>query len=174
MYLKKTDFSNNLKSGERLELALKKTLQEYLPDNDIIITPQNLKDRKPELGIVDILVRDKDKKILFGVECKLGETKFQACKKYNGWDGDYNCPINKTSFATYRTYSYPVFLFNLQSWTKELQVELISSIERQNPEVRKVDYKRTDILNFCTYYWFRSKNIKETIQYIVNTYANIR
>jgi len=110
-----SSFSLKLAEGQKIELAVVNHLQELLPDYKIIHTPQDNDIDRYIYSLVDVVVI-KDDRILFGIECKYGEEKYQKCLVKNGWDGDYNTPINRSSLHKYKEAGYPVYLININQF----------------------------------------------------------
>lgn len=112
---KNDPFLQKLSEGQKIERAVVDHLTSLLPDCKIFQTPQDNEIDRYIYSLVDVVVMKGDH-ILFGIECKYGEEKYQKCLQKNGWDGDYNTPINRSSLHKYKEADYPVYLININRW----------------------------------------------------------
>ena len=111
----KTEFNETLKEGQVLEEAVVRKLRELLPDYDVVHTVQDNEIDRYRYSLIDVVVSFGDH-ILFGIECKIGFEKYLSCQVQNGWDGDYNTPINDSSLKKYKEAQFPVYLLNINTW----------------------------------------------------------
>lgn len=111
------NFTANLEEGRMLERAVQKKLSELLPSYRVKMTDQGFDSKeRDDYSLVDVVVLNALEQPVLGVECKLSETKFKNCKKFNGWDGDFNTPINRTSLRKYKSSSFPFYLVNINKF----------------------------------------------------------
>ena len=108
-------FRQKLDVGHILENAVVEHLTRLLPDYRTFQTAQDNEIDRYIYSLVDVVVMKGDH-IVFGIECKLGEEKYIKCLQKNGWDGDYNTPINRSSLHKYKQAYYPVYLININRW----------------------------------------------------------
>lgn len=113
---RKSSFSQKLAEGQIIEAAVKSHLQRLLPGYTIKNVDQN-KDslEREEFSLVDVVVMKGDHPVL-GIECKRSETKFRKCLEINGWDGDYNTPLNNTSLRKYKESQFPFWVININQF----------------------------------------------------------
>lgn len=110
-----TDFRHKLTEGKTVEEAVVKTLRTLLPDYEVINTVQDDPIERFKYSLIDVVVMKGDH-IVFGIECKRGETKLQNCMTLNGWDGDYNTPLNNSSLMQYKDAYFPVWIININEF----------------------------------------------------------
>lgn len=111
-----SSFTQHLVEGQLIEVAVRKQLQRLLPGYTVKCTDQtHLSKERDEYSLVDVVVLKDDKPVL-GVECKRSETKFRKCDQINGWDGDYNTPLNNTSLRKYKESQFPFYVININQF----------------------------------------------------------
>ena len=110
-----TDFRHKLAVGKTVEEAVAKTLRTLLPGYEVINTDQSDPIERFKYSLVDVVVMKGDH-VCFGIECKRGDTKLLNCKKQNGWDGDYNTPLNNSSLMKYKEAYFPVWIININEF----------------------------------------------------------
>lgn len=115
MDMKNVSFERNLTCGRQVEEAVRKWLTELLPDYDVFISDQEDPIERIEWSCIDVIVAVGHRPVL-GIECKLGQEKYQACKNRCGWDGDYNTPLNRSSLHRYKEARFPVWVININKW----------------------------------------------------------
>ena len=98
-----------------VEEAVARRLQELLPDYQVINTIQDDPIQRYIYSLIDVVVMKGDH-IVFGIECKRGEVKYQACLNRCGWDGDYNTPLNRSSLHKYKDAYFPVWVININEF----------------------------------------------------------
>lgn len=109
-------FEKHLEEGQILEQAVTDQLNRLLPDTcKAINTSQDNSIDRFIYSTVDVVVMKGDH-IVFGIECKYGKEKYNACQALNGWDGDYNTPLNEKSVHRYKEAEFPVYVLNVNSW----------------------------------------------------------
>ena len=113
--MKNTSFLLNDAKGKEVEQSVVRHLKELLPDCTVLNTPQDNEIDRFLYSLIDVVVI-KDGRIVFGVECKRGLEKYQACKNLCGWDGDYNTPLNGSSLHKYKAAQFPVWLININEF----------------------------------------------------------
>lgn len=112
----KKSFKKNLAEGQLIENAVKNHLQKLLPDYTIKCVDQdNSSLEREEFSLVDVVVLKGDHPVL-GIECKRSETKYIKCDQINGWDGDYNTPLNNTSLRKYKESQFPFWVININEF----------------------------------------------------------
>lgn len=109
------NFNDNLNEGRRLEESVKTHLSLLLPSFDVQVTDQTDQIERIKWSLVDVVVK-KDGHPVLGVECKLSETKYEACMARNGWDGDFNTPLNDSSLREYKKSPFPFYVVNINTW----------------------------------------------------------
>ena len=111
-----TQFKQKLEEGQVIEIAVRDHLQRLLPGYTIKNVDQD-KDslEREEFSLVDVVVLKGDHPVL-GIECKRSETKFRKCLQINGWDGDYNTPLNNTSLRKYKESQFPFWVININQF----------------------------------------------------------
>lgn len=111
-----SSFSHKLAEGQVIELAVRSHLQKLLPGYTIKCVDQDNKSlEREEFSLVDVVVLKGDHPVL-GIECKRSETKFRKCLEINGWDGDYNTPLNNTSLRKYKESQFPFYVININQF----------------------------------------------------------
>lgn len=149
----KKSFKKNLAEGQKIENAVVDQLRELLPGYSIIHTPQDNEIDRYIYSLVDVVVV-KGGRILFGVECKYGEEKYQKCLVKNGWDGDYNTPINRSSLHKYKEAGYPVYLININRWChKAFAADLSTILNSPNDAGKNVKESGEVIYNVDSRSW---------------------
>lgn len=99
-----------------MEEAVKSRLTSLLPGYEVRVTDQDRSSLERYIySLVDVIVL-KDGSPVLGVECKMGETKYESCKNRNGWDGDFNTPLNNTSLKEYKEAEFPVYVVNINTF----------------------------------------------------------
>lgn len=151
--MKHNDFRTNLSEGQQIELAVVDHLTTLLPDCKVFQTPQDNEIDRYIYSLVDVVVM-KDDHILFGIECKYGEEKYQKCLIKNGWDGDYNTPINRSSLHKYKEADYPVYLININRWChKAFAADLKTILGSPNDAGRNIKKSGEVIYNVDSRSW---------------------
>ena len=113
---KNDPFLQKLSEGQFIEKAVRDRLQELLPEYTVRCTDQDTKSlEREEFSLVDVIVLKGDHPVL-GIECKRSETKFRKCMEINGWDGDYNTPLNNTSLRKYKESQFPFWVININQF----------------------------------------------------------
>ena len=111
-----TTFRQKLEEGQLIEAAVKSHLQRLLPGYTIKNVDQEQSSlEREEFCLVDVVVLKGDYPVL-GIECKRSETKFRKCLEINGWDGDYNTPLNNTSLRKYKESQFPFYIININQF----------------------------------------------------------
>lgn len=111
-----TTFRQKLEEGQLIEAAVKSHLQRLLPGYTIKNVDQEQSSlEREEFSLVDVIVLKGDHPVL-GIECKRSETKFRKCLEINGWDGDYNTPLNNTSLRKYKESQFPFYVININQF----------------------------------------------------------
>jgi len=110
-----TFFKHKLAEGQTVEEAVARTLRTLLPGYEVINTIQDDPVERWRYSLIDVVVMKGDD-IVFGIECKRGEVKYEACLNRCGWDGDYNTPLNRSSLKKYKEASFPVWIININEF----------------------------------------------------------
>lgn len=110
-----TDFRHKLTEGQKVEVAVAKTLKTLLPGYEVINTIQDDPVERWKYSLIDVVVMNGEN-IVFGIECKRSEVKYEACLNRCGWDGDYNTPLNRSSFRKYKEAGFPVWIVNINQF----------------------------------------------------------
>lgn len=159
-------FKSKLANGQLFEVSVVRHLQALLPQFKVRTTNQESDSlEREEFSLVDVVVLDGNHPVL-GIECKRSSTKFRKCLQINGWDGDYNTPLNNTSLRKYKESQFPFYVINinqfchkafaadiktiLQSRHDQGQVKpsgvIIYNLDSSNWMVYEGEFKLTDIL----------------------------
>lgn len=151
----KTEFNKTLKEGQVLEEAVRKRLRVLLPPcYEVTVTDQ----RKDSLdryiySLCDVRVTKGDHTVL-GIECKLGKTKYEACLNRNGWDGDYNTPLNASSLRTYKEANFPFYIVNINQFChKAFAARLDKVLKSPNDAGKNVKVSGEVIYNIDSRDW---------------------
>lgn len=123
-------FRSKLANGQLFEASVVRHLQELLPRYTVrgtIQDPDSLE--REEFSLVDVIVLQGDRPIL-GIECKRSSTKFRKCLQINGWDGDYNTPLNNTSLRKYKESQFPFYVININQFCHKAFAADIDTILR--------------------------------------------
>ena len=147
------DFREKLEQGQLIEYSVKEHLQELLPHCEVINTNQE-KD-SPERDIYhlcDVVVIDNGKPIL-GIECKRSQTKFLKCRELNGWDGDYNTPLNSTSIRKYMDSEFPFYVLNINQFCHRIFTADIITIMLSRRDRGQVKDSGVIIYNYDSSTW---------------------
>lgn len=113
---KNDPFLQKLSEGQFIEKAVRDRLQDLLPGYTVRCTDQDTRSlEREEFFLVDVIVLKGDHPVL-GIECKRSETKFRKCMEINGWDGDYNTPLNNTSLRKYKESQFPFWVININQF----------------------------------------------------------
>lgn len=150
----KVQFEQNLVTGKRLECSVREQLSRLLPNYTIRITDQD-KDslEREEFSLVDVIVLKGDHPVL-GIECKWGDVKLNNCLTVNGWDGDYNTPLNNTSLRKYKEAQFPVYLINVNHWChKAFAADLPTILKSPNDAGKYVKKSGVIRYNVCSKSW---------------------
>ena len=151
--MKNTSFTLNDAKGKEVERSVVRNLKELLPDCDVLNTPQDNDIDRFLYSLIDIVVV-RDGRVLFGVECKRGLEKYQACKNLCGWDGDYNTPLNKSSLHKYKAARFPVWIININEFChKALVAPLEVVLSSPNDSGRNVKRSGETIYNVDSSAW---------------------
>lgn len=148
-------FEKNLKEGRRLEEAVKNCLKKRLIGYEVSVTNQGKDSPERETySLVDVIVREWDGRPVLGVECKLSETKYEACMNRNGWDGDVNTPLNNTSLHEYKKASFPFYIVNINTWCKRaFAADIPTILNSPNDAGRNVKKSGVIIYNIDSSSW---------------------
>lgn len=150
-------FEKNLKEGRRLEEAVKNCLKKKLIGYEVSVTDQEKDSPEREMySCVDVIVRDfwDGGRPVLGVECKLSETKYEACKNRNGWDGDVNTPLNNTSLHRYKKASFPFYVVNINTWChRAFAADIPTILDSPNDAGRNVKKSGVIIYNIDSSSW---------------------
>lgn len=112
-------FLQNLTEGQQLELDVVKELQKLLPGYRVFQTPQDNEIDRYIYSLIDVIV-EKGDHIVFGIECKYGKEKLRNCQVVNGWDGDYNTVLNRSSLHKYKDAYFPVWVMNYNEFCNKV------------------------------------------------------
>lgn len=115
------NFRQKLVKGQQIEVSVQSHLQKMLPGYQVINTRQDNDIDRMIYSLIDVVVMKGDH-ILFGIECKLGTEKLRNCLKKNGWDGDYNTVINRSSLHQYKDATFPVYVININKFCHKVFV----------------------------------------------------
>lgn len=146
-------FKDYLNEGQKVEEAVVDQLTRLLPGYKIVHTPQDNDLDRYIYSLIDVVVMKGDR-ILFGIECKYGEQKYQRCLQKNGWDGDYNTPLNRSSLHKYKEAGYPVYLININRWCHKVFVaDLPTILKSPNDAGKNVKVSGEVIYNVDSRTW---------------------
>ena len=141
-------FEDYLMEGQKVEEAVVDQLTRLLPGYKIVHTPQDNDLDRYIYSLIDVVVM-KDDRILFGIECKYGKEKLRNCKLVNGWDGDYNTPLNRSSLHKYKEAGFPVYILNINSWCHKVFVAdlptILNSPHDRGQNIKKSGEERYNI-----------------------------
>ena len=131
-------FEKNLKEGQKVEEAVRDHIEKMLPDCKVFISKQDDDLERMIYSLVDVVVM-KDSKVVLGIECKLSRKKYRYCLRHNGWDGDWNTPLNNTSLRKYREARFPFYVVNINEFCHKAYAADIPTIlgSRFGKEIRK-------------------------------------
>ena len=150
-----TEFVQKLTEGQRIELAVVDHLKELLPGYKVIHTPQDNDIDRYIYSLIDVVVV-KDDHIVLGVECKYGKEKYQKCLQKNGWDGDYNTPLNRSSLHRYKEATFPVWVININEFChKAFAADLKTILSSPNDYGRNIKKSGEVIYNVDSRSWRR-------------------
>lgn len=122
------DFEGNLKKGQKVEESVRDLSQKMLPDCKVFVTDQSDPIERIKYNLVDVVVQ-KDGHTVLGIECKRNNKKMYASWKINGWSGDWNTPINKTSWDQYLQAQFPVYIINIQEFAKKAYMADLDTVK---------------------------------------------
>ena len=123
-------FRSKLANGQLFEASVVRHLQELLPQYTVRGTIQDRDSlEREEFSLVDVIVLQGDHPVL-GIECKRSSTKFRKCLQINGWDGDYNTPLNNTSLRKYKESQFPFYVININQFCHKAFAADIDTILR--------------------------------------------
>lgn len=123
-----SNFKQKLVKGQQIEVSVKEHLKKMLPDCEVINTNQEFGSEERDIYHLCDVVVVKDGKTILGIECKRSTTKFLKCKEMNGWDGDYNTPLNSTSLRKYYQSEFPFYVMNINQFCHKIFTADISTI----------------------------------------------
>lgn len=132
-------FERKLTFGQQIENAVKRILKEKFPHYSVRMTDQTKgSSDRDNLCLVDVIVEKEGRPVL-GIECKRSATKFYSCLDKNGWDGNNNTPLNKSSLEHYKQADFPFYIININQFCHTI---LVASIEQvlhspHDPGIRK-------------------------------------
>lgn len=123
-----TNFEHNLVKGQQIEVYVKQWLKTLLPDCEVINTNQALGSiERDKYHLCDVVVV-KDGKTVLGIECKRSVKKYEKCLEHNGWDGDYNTPLNSSSLQKYKESEFPFYVLNINQFCHKIFIADIPTI----------------------------------------------
>lgn len=150
-----TEFVQKLTEGQKIELAVVDHLKKLLPGYKVIHTPQDNDIDRYIYSLIDVVVV-KDDHIVLGVECKYGKEKYQKCLQKNGWDGDYNTPLNRSSLHRYKEATFPVWVININEFChKAFAADLKTILSSPNDYGRNIKKSGEVIYNVDSRSWRR-------------------
>ena len=129
-------FEHKLENGQQIEHAVANRLKELLPGYEVINTNQDNTIDRMIYSLIDVVVMKGDH-ILFGIECKYSQTKLNNCKVVNGWDGDYNTVINRSSLKEYKNASFPVYVINFNKFCNKVFVADLPTLLKSGNDAGK-------------------------------------
>lgn len=125
-------FNQKLGKGQVIERGVVKLLHSMMPDCDIKNTNQEWGSaERDEYNLCDCVVI-RDGKTILGIECKRSAQKFLKCKEFNGWDGDFNTPLNNTSIKKYEESDFPFYVLNINEFCHKAFAADIKTISKSN------------------------------------------
>ena len=122
------NFDTNLKKGQKVEESVRDLSQKLLPDCKVFVTDQSDPIERIKYNLVDVVVQ-KDGHTVLGIECKRNRTKWGICYKLNGWSGNWNTPINVTSWDQYLQAQFPVYIINIQEFAKKAYMADLDTVK---------------------------------------------
>lgn len=107
-------FYEKLEKGQKLEKSVFETIKEL--GYEVIMTDQRPgSPERQKYHLCDVVILDR----LWGIECKLSTEKYKKCKEHNGWDGDFNTPLNESSIMEYNRADFPIYLLNINVFCRK-------------------------------------------------------
>lgn len=148
-----SNFREKLAKGQQIEVSVKSHLERLLPGCEVINTNQEFgSEDRDTYHLCDVVVVKEGKTIL-GIECKRSTTKFQKCKQMNGWDGDYNTPLNSSSLRKYEESEFPFYVMNINQFCHKIFTADLMTILFSNRDKGMVKDSGVIIYNFDSTTW---------------------
>ena len=147
------DFRSKLEKGQLIESGVCHILSRIFPDCVVKNTQQEFgsKDRD-DYKLCDCVVIRNGVTIL-GIECKRSKEKFRKCMEFNGWDGDYNTPLNNTSIRKYKESDFPFYVLNVNEFCHKVFAADIHTIMKSRHDNGQKKPSGTIIYNFDSSSW---------------------
>lgn len=155
------NFEKKLEFGNRLENLVQRKLKEK--KYDVRLTPQGWNERDPKLGNIDTILYVENNPVV-GIECKLMKEPFRISPY-----GDNNIPLNKSSIDTYMEVKFRVYILVGQMWTGDIFVAPLNEVISSPHTIMNTKYKDTPIYNFDGSKWYKSKSLKNCLDYIIKS-----
>lgn len=115
-----TNFEHNLVKGQQIEAYVKLWLKRLLPDCEVINTNQEYGSKERDTYHLCDVVVVRDNITILGIECKWSCKKYEQCLDHNGWDGDYNTPLNSSSLQKYKESEFPFYVLNINNFCHKI------------------------------------------------------
>lgn len=147
------NFKEKLVKGQQIEVGVKTQLERILPGSEVINTNQEFGSEERDIYHLCDVVVVKDGKTILGIECKRSTTKFHKCKQMNGWDGDYNTPLNSTSLRKYYQSEFPFYVLNINQFCHKVFTADIPTIMMSRRDKGMVKDSGVIIYNFDSSTW---------------------
>lgn len=150
---KNDSFRSKLVNGQLLEVSVVDHLQRLLPGYTVRSTNQDHSSlEREEFSLVDVIVLKGDHPLL-GIECKRSSTKFRKCREINGWDGDFNTPLNNTSLRKYKESQFPFYVLNINQFCHRVFTADIDTILKSRHDMGQVKESGVIIYNIDSSTW---------------------